>query len=258
LSDIIDVQHLFDLSGRTAIVTGASSGLGERFARVLAAAGARVVAAARRADRLDRLVEDLGREVSLAVPTDVTDPEQIERLVERCVDHFGGLDIMVNNAGVARVLPALDETPVSFSEVLAINLTSAFAGARAAARVMLPRGRGSIINTAAGLGLVGSGKIPQASYAASKGGVVNLTRELAAQWASSGVRVNAIAPGWFHSEMTQAMWTESGHRYIERSVPAGRAGEAHELDGALLFLASDASTYVVGQTIVIDGGFVIV
>jgi NAD(P)-dependent dehydrogenase (short-subunit alcohol dehydrogenase family) len=123
---------------------------------------------------------------------------------------------------------------------------------------MLPRGRGSIINIAAGLGLVGSGRIPQAGYAASKGGVVNLTRELAAQWAPEGVRVNSIAPGWFRTEMTQTMWTESGYRYIERQVPARRPGEEHELDGALLFLASDASTYVVGHTLVVDGGFVAV
>jgi NAD(P)-dependent dehydrogenase (short-subunit alcohol dehydrogenase family) len=250
--------ELFDLTGRVAIVTGASSGLGARFARVLARAGARVVVAARRVDRLEQLVAELGQENALAVATDVTRPQEIERLVQRAVDHFGGLDIMVNNAGVARVLPALDETSQSFSEVLAINLESAFNGACAAARVMLPKGKGSIINTAAGLGLVGSGRIPQASYAASKGGVVNLTRELAAQWAASGVRVNALAPGWFKTEMTSAMWTETGNRYIERYVPARRPGEEHELDGALLFLASDSSTYVMGQTIVVDGGFVAV
>jgi NAD(P)-dependent dehydrogenase (short-subunit alcohol dehydrogenase family) len=250
--------EIFDLTGRVAIVTGASSGLGARFARVLAGAGARVVVAARRADRLDELVADLGADRALAVPTDVTHPDEIERLVQRCVDHFGGLDIMVNNAGVARVLPALDETSESFSEVLSINLESVFNGACAAARVMLPQRRGTIINTAAGLGLVGSGRIPQASYAASKGGVVNLTRELAAEWAPSGVRVNALAPGWFKSEMTAAMWVESGYRYIERYVPARRPGEEHELDGALLFLASDASTYVMGQTIVVDGGYVAV
>jgi NAD(P)-dependent dehydrogenase (short-subunit alcohol dehydrogenase family) len=121
---------------------------------------------------------------------------------------------------------------------------------------MLPAGRGSIINMAAGLGFVGSGRIPQAGYAASKGGVVNLTRELAAQWAPQRVRVNAIAPGWFKTEMTASMWTESGYRYVERSVPLGRAGEEHELDGALLYLASDASTYVTGQTLVVDGGFI--
>ena len=250
--------ELFDLTGRVAIVTGASSGLGARFARVLAGAGARVVVAARRVDRLEQLVEELGKETALAVATDVTHPLEIDRLVQRAVDHFGGLDIMVNNAGVARVLPALEETSESFSEVLAINLESTFNGACAAARVMLPKGKGSIINTAAGLGLVGSGRIPQASYAASKGGVVNLTRELAAEWAASGVRVNALAPGWFKTEMTAAMWTESGNRYIERYVPARRPGEEHELDGALLFLASDASTYVMGQTIVVDGGFVAV
>jgi NAD(P)-dependent dehydrogenase (short-subunit alcohol dehydrogenase family) len=253
---MISQTSLFDLTGRVAIVTGASSGLGARFARVLAGAGARVVVGARRADRLEQLVAELGADRALAVPTDVTVPEQIERLVERGAQHFGGLDIMVNNAGVARVLPALEEGARSFREVLAINLESVFIGACAAARLMLPNGRGTIINMAAGLGLVGSGRVPQASYAASKGGVVNLTRELAAEWAPSGVRVNAIAPGWFKSEMTAAMWTESGYRYIERYVPARRPGEKHELDGALLFLASDASTYVVGQTIVVDGGFV--
>jgi NAD(P)-dependent dehydrogenase (short-subunit alcohol dehydrogenase family) len=250
--------ELFDITDRVAIVTGASSGLGARFSRVLAGAGARVVLAARRIERLEQLAAELGEERALAVQVDVTKPEEIDRLVERAVEHFGGLDIMVNNAGVARVLPALEETPESFSEVLAINLESVFSGACAAARVMLPKGRGSIINMAAGLGLVGSGRIPQASYAASKGGVVNLTRELAAEWAASGVRVNALAPGWFKSEMTASMWTESGNRFIERYVPARRPGQEHELDGALLFLASDASTYVMGQTIVVDGGFVAV
>jgi NAD(P)-dependent dehydrogenase (short-subunit alcohol dehydrogenase family) len=255
---MITPKDLFDLTDRVAVVTGASSGLGARFAHVLAGSGARVVVAARRADRLERLAAELGPERALAVPTDVTVPTQIEQLVDRALERFGRLDVMVNNAGVARVLPALEETNESFSEVLAINLASAFAGARAAARVMLRQGRGSIINIAAGLGLVGSGRIPQAGYAASKGGVVNLTRELAAQWAPEGVRVNALAPGWFKTEMTQSMWTESGYRYIERHVPARRPGEEHELDGALLFLASDASTYVIGQTIVVDGGFVAV
>jgi NAD(P)-dependent dehydrogenase (short-subunit alcohol dehydrogenase family) len=254
----LDAQSLFDVSGRVAIVTGASSGLGARFARVLAGAGARVVVAARRADRLQALVAELGPATMLAVPTDVTRPQEIERLVTAAVDRFGRLDVMVNNAGIAPVLPALEETVEAFSEVLAVNLAATFGGARAAARVMLPTGRGSIINMAAGLGFVGSGKIPQAGYAASKGGVVNLTRELAAQWAPQGVRVNALAPGWFKTEMTESMWTESGYRYIERSVPLRRPGEEHELDGALLFLASDASSYVTGQTIVVDGGFIAV
>jgi NAD(P)-dependent dehydrogenase (short-subunit alcohol dehydrogenase family) len=251
----LDPHALFSISGRAAIVTGASSGLGARFARVLVGAGAKVVIAARRADRLEALVSELGASNVHAVPTDVTDSEQVERLVAACVEHFGRLDVMVNNAGIAPVKPALEESVEEFSHVLAVNLAATFAGARAAARVMLPERRGSIINLAAGLGLVGSGKIPQAGYAASKGGVVNLTRELAAQWAPEGIRVNAIAPGWFKTEMTQSMWTESGNRYVERSVPLRRPGEEHELDGALLFLASDASSYVTGQTIVVDGGF---
>jgi NAD(P)-dependent dehydrogenase (short-subunit alcohol dehydrogenase family) len=252
----MDPYAIFDVRDRVAVITGASSGLGARFARVLAAAGARVVLGARRIERLEQLVAELGAQVALAVPTDVTKTSDVERLVGAASDHFGRLDVMVNNAGIAPVLPALDETVEAFSHVLDVNLAATFAGARAAARVMLPAGRGSIINMAAGLGFVGSGKIPQAGYAASKGGVVNLTRELAAQWAPKGVRVNAIAPGWFKTEMTQSLWTESGNRFVERSVPLGRPGEEHELDGALLFLASDASTYVTGQTLVVDGGFI--
>lgn len=254
----VDPYSLFDVRGRVAVITGASSGLGARFARVLVAAGARVVMGARRADRLEALVGELGADRAVAVPTDVTDADQVERLVASAVERFGGLDVMVNNAGIAPVLPALEETVAAFSHVLAVNLAATFAGARAAARAMLPKGKGSVVNLAAGLGFVGSGRIPQAGYAASKGGVVNLTRELAAQWAPHGVRVNAIAPGWFRTEMTQAMWTESGHRFVERTVPLRRPGEEHELDGALLFLASDASSYMTGHTVVVDGGFIAV
>lgn len=250
---------LFRLDGQTAIVTGASSGLGERFARVLHGAGAYVVVAGRRTDRLDALVDNLGPDRALAVAADVTDPDAVTALVEAAVRHFGSLDVMVNNAGVSAPMPAEEESAIAFARVVAVNLNAVFSCCAAAARVMLARNVGSIINVASILGLGASWRIPQASYAASKGGVVNLTRELGAQWASRGVRVNAIAPGWFPSEMTQDLFdSERGLRYVERNTPAGRPGHPDELDGALLFLSSRASTYVIGQTIAVDGGWSIV
>jgi NAD(P)-dependent dehydrogenase (short-subunit alcohol dehydrogenase family) len=250
------MSSLFDLAGRTAIVTGASSGLGERFAEALSAAGANVVLAARRADRLEALAQRLGSERTLAVTADVRDPAAVAEVVDRAVARFGRLDVMVNNAGVARVGPAEELSTESFLEVMQVNLAAVFSGCREAARVMLAQGSGSIINVASVLGLVGGLKFPDAAYAASKGGVVNLTRELAAQWAKRGVRVNAIAPGWFRSEMNAELFDDPAWtRYLERNLPAGRAGAEGELDGVLLFLASDASTYVIGQTIAVDGGW---
>ncbi len=248
---------LFDLTGRVAIVTGASSGLGGRFARVLRGAGADVVVAARRKDRIEALAAELGPEHALAVPADVSRAGAVAALVDRALERFGRLDVMVNNAGIADIGPAEDEPEETFREVVDVNLTAVFTGCREAARVMLPNGSGSIVNIASVMGLLGSWRIPSAGYAASKGGVVNLTRDLASQWARRGVRVNAIAPGWFESEMTAALFDgrERWERYMERTVPAGRAGREGELDGALLFLAGDASSYVTGQTVAVDGGW---
>jgi NAD(P)-dependent dehydrogenase (short-subunit alcohol dehydrogenase family) len=166
---------------------------------------------------------------------------------------------MVNNAGISAPAPAEEESADAFSSVVDVNLNAVFYCCAAAARLMLKHDGGSIINVASVLGLGASWRIPQASYTASKGGVVNLTRELGAQWASRGVRVNAIAPGWFPSEMTEHLFdNERGVRYVERHTPAGRAGYPDELDGALLFLSSRASTYVIGQTIAVDGGWSVV
>ena len=250
------MPDLLDLSGRSAVVTGASSGLGARFARVLVEHGARVVLAARREERIAALAAELGEDRAVAVPTDVTDEASLRHAVDTAVERFGGLDVMVNNAGISRVVRAEEDTADGFREVVEVNLVALFAACREAARVMLPAGRGSIVNVASAMGLVGLGRIPQASYAASKGGVVNLTRELAAQWARRGVRVNAIAPGWFPSEMTAPMFDdERSMRFVERTVPMMRAGREEELDGVLLFLAGDASSYVCGQTIAVDGGW---
>ena len=250
----LDPLAPFRLDGRVAVVTGASSGLGARFARVLHGAGATVVVSARRADRLEALVAEL--DGAVAIPCDVADGSSIERLVEEAVGSLGRIDVLVNNAGMSEVLPGEDEPVDTFRRVLEVNLVGLFHLSQAAGRHMLAAGSGTIVNVASILGLVASGQLPQASYAASKAGVVNLTRELAVQWARRGVRVNAIAPGWFPSEMTDEMFgDEGGQRFIRRNTPMGRGGEEHELDGALLFLASDASTFVTGQTVVVDGGW---
>lgn len=256
-----ELQKLFSFTGRVAIVTGASSGLGASFAEALAGAGARVMLAARRRERLEALASRLrerGGAVELCV-CDVARAEDTEELVGKTLERFGSLDILVNNAGVTATVPAEEEPPAEFRRVLDVNLTGVFLCAQSAGRVMLRQGRGSIVNIASILGLVASGQIPQASYAAAKGGVVNLTRELAAQWARRGVRVNAIAPGWFPSEMTGDMFDDArAVSWIKKRCPMGRPGDVSELSGPLLFLASDASSYVTGQTLAVDGGWTII
>jgi NAD(P)-dependent dehydrogenase (short-subunit alcohol dehydrogenase family) len=253
----LNVQSLLDLDGRVAVVTGASSGFGDRFARVLYAAGASVVASARRTDRLTALAASIDDDARFATVTgDVTSDEDCERLVDTAVERFGRVDILVNNAGTAVTLPAEVETPDQFRGVIDVNLNGLFVMSQLAGRRMIGQGSGSIVNIASMLGLVASTPVKQASYCASKGAVVNLTRELAAQWARKGVRVNALAPGWFPTEMTAEMVVDdSSIAFVQRTCPMGRFGEESELDGALLFLASDASSYCTGQTLAIDGGW---
>ena len=192
-----------------------------------------------------------------AVPCDLTKTGAPEQLVAAAIEHYGRLDVVVNNAGASEPIAALDESTAHFRATLELNLVAPFELARAAAASMVDNGGGSIVNVASIWGLVGVGQIPEAGYAASKGGVVNLTRELAAQWARRGVRVNALAPGWFHTEMTDGVMfgSENAERWMRSRTPMGRGGEPHELDGALLFLASDASTFVTGTVVSVDGGW---
>jgi NAD(P)-dependent dehydrogenase (short-subunit alcohol dehydrogenase family) len=250
----IPVLDRFSLAGKVALVTGASSGLGAGFAVALAQAGADVVLAARRAGRLDAVrleVEKLGRS-ALAVETDVTDPEACQAAVQAAVDRFGHLDVLVNNAGLGSAVPALRETPEQFRQVVDVNLMGAYWMAQAAARVMRPGS--SIVNIASLLGLVKS-FWPQAAYAASKAGLMGLTRDLNQQWSGRrGIRVNAVAPGYFRSEMTDPIPRDQLDAFISQTSTLGRIGEQHELDTVVVFLASPASSYIAGITLAVDGG----
>jgi NAD(P)-dependent dehydrogenase (short-subunit alcohol dehydrogenase family) len=251
----IDPLAPFRLDGQVAIVTGASSGLGARFARVLDAAGSRVVLAARRKDRLDSLAAELTDAVT--VECDLADPEAPGALIETTIEQCGQLDILVNNAGSNNIQPATETPLEAFRGEVEINLIAPYALAVGAARVMQSFDGGSIVNVASIWGMVGVGQIPDAGYAATKGGLVNMTRELAAQWARTDVRVNTLAPGWFRSEMTEGTMfgDEGAERWMRQRTPMGRGGEEHELDGALLFLASAASSFVTGAVLPIDGGW---
>ncbi|MCW2638086.1 MAG: short-chain dehydrogenase/reductase [Dactylosporangium sp.] len=247
-------SDLFSVRGRVVIVTGASSGLGEHFGRKLAEAGAKVVLAARRTERLERIAAEIGD--ALVVPCDITVDDDCRVLVERTVERFGRVDVLVNNAGISKPNRVENETADDFRQVVEVNLIGAYSMCRYAGVQMVAQGGGSIVNVASIVGLVGLGRMPQASYAASKAGVINLTRELAAQWARRGVRVNAIAPGFFPTEMTAGLFgSEDGEAWVAKLTPMGRSGREGELLGALLYLASDASSYVTGSILPVDGGW---
>lgn len=251
----MDPLQAFRLDGHVVIVTGATSGLGVGFARAIAAVGGSVVLAGRRADRLKDVAANLEAQGATvrALPADIADPEECTELVDFALAELGQVDGLVNNAGVGEARTALKETPETFRRVIDINLNGTFWMAQACARVMKPGS--SIVNVSSILGLIAP-RFPQASYAASKAGVIGLTRDLAQQWSGRrGIRVNALCPGYFLTEMTEG-GREQLEENVERNSMLGRFGTQEELDPALIYLLSKASTYVTGTSLVVDGGMV--
>lgn len=252
----MSVLDSFRLDDKVVVVTGASSGLGVSFAQAFAQAGAHLVLGARRLEQMAAtaaLVEEAGRKVYTR-KTDVADPEQCQGLVDAAVEEFGRVDVLVNNAGIGTAVPATREAPEEFRKVIDVNLNGSYWMAQACGRVMQPGS--SIINIASILGITTAG-LPQAAYAASKAGVIGLTRDLAQQWGPrKGIRVNALAPGFFKSEMTD----EYKPGYLDSQLPRvllGRTGDPAELAATAVWLASPAAGYVTGQTIVVDGGLTV-
>lgn len=249
-------EQRFDMTGKTALITGASSGLGEHFARVLAAAGARVVVAARRAERLDKLVQNLHAQgfAALAVTMDVTDSDSIDAGFSQAEKKFGSVDVLINNAGIGEGVPFLKMTEGNWRSMLDTNLDGAWRVAHRAAVAMAKSGQGgNIVNIASILGLrVGQGL---SHYAVAKAGVVQLTKAMAIELARDNIRVNAIAPGYFRTEMNNDYFeSEKGQEYIKQKVPMRRLGQLEELSGPLLLLASEAGSFMTGTVINVDGG----
>jgi NAD(P)-dependent dehydrogenase (short-subunit alcohol dehydrogenase family) len=255
------LKELFDLSGRVALVTGGSRGLGKEIAEGLAEAGSSLMLLARREQWLAPTVEEFrGRGFRCeGLLCDVSNPDDVQRAVSSTLNAYGQIDILVNNAGVTWGAPAEQMPLEKWRMVLDINLTGAFLFCQAVGRHMLERGSGNIINVASVAGLVGSTEMGLhiVGYVAAKGGLIAMTRELAAKWARRGIRVNAIAPGFFPSRMSEKVLEVALPR-IEAGVPMGRIGREGELKGVAVFLASEASSYITGQTIVVDGGTTII
>ncbi len=253
------IKELFDLTGKTAIVTGGSRGIGVEMAEALAEAGANLMLCARREEWLNETIEEF-RAKNFTVEgkvCDVAKPEEVQAVVNATVDAFGKIDILINNAGISwGAMP--EEMPLAqWQKVIDVNLTGCFLMAQATGREMLKNNSGSIINIASIAGLSSSANGPfYAGYAASKAGLIGLTRELAASWGRRGIRVNAIAPGFFHSRLADKV-IDIYERQIQETNAIPRIGEEGELKGAAVFLASDASSYITGQTIVVDGGMTV-
>lgn len=252
------MELCFEIKGQTAIMTGASSGLGVVFAETLAECGVNLVIAARRYERLVKLAEDLSGKYNvkvIPVKTDVSQEDQVINMVKTAIEKFGSLEILVNNAGTVCLSPSVDMSLEEWRKVIDVNLTGVFLCARTAAREMIKKKYGKIVNIASIYGAVGD-IFPTAPYYASKGAVINLTRSLAIEWAPYKINVNAIAPGFFPSEMTTSIFQdEKALKYILSRTPLGRTGEPLDLKAALIYLASPASNYVTGQTIFVDGGW---
>ncbi|HVD24635.1 MAG TPA: SDR family oxidoreductase [Gaiellaceae bacterium] len=250
-------MKLFDLSGKTAIVTGGGKGIGRQMADGLAEAGANILVCARQAERCEEAAAELAEHgvKTLGLGCDVRDPDQVQAVVARTVADFGGVDVLVNNAGTVWGAPPEEMPLEGWQKVVDVNLTGVFLFSQAAGRAMISNGGGSIVNIASVAGLHGSPTEITNSvvYHATKGGVIAFTRDLACKWAEHGIRVNAIAPGWFPSDMANFVLERHGERLVE-DVPLRRFGGPEDLKGPVVFLASDASAYVTGHTLVVDGG----
>jgi len=245
----------FDLSGRVALVTGTSRGLGQYFARALAKSGADLVLTSRRAEDLasfQKEIEGLGRR-AVALALDVRDPESIRQMTEQAIAAYGQLDILVNNAGCNVRKPALEITPADWAQVMDTNLRGTFFVAQTVARTMIPRGYGRIINIGSVTSVFGYGGM--APYCASRGGVKQLTMSLADEWGRHGITVNCLAPGWFETAQNRVLYQNADWvKYLSERIPLKRPGQPNDLDGAVVFLASEESRYVTGQTLLVDGG----
>jgi NAD(P)-dependent dehydrogenase (short-subunit alcohol dehydrogenase family) len=249
-------RQIFDLAGRVAIVTGGSVGLGRQMAEGLAEMGANLVLCARKTERCLKTAEELqqlGVQV-LAMACDVKDQASIGEVVDATVSKFGRIDILINNAGTSWGAPVEDMTLAQWNKVVETNLTGTFLFSQAAGKVMIAQRRGKIINIASIAGLRGSPpELSAIGYTSSKGGIIAFTRDLACKWGMHGIRVNAIAPGWFPSDMSQKI-IERHQEKLLASIPLGRFGGSQDLKGAAIFLASDASDFVTGHILVVDGG----
>lgn len=253
------MKNYFDLTGQVAVVTGASTGLGLQMAKAFASQGANVVLMARRMNLLEQNAAAIEAEFgvkALPVACDITSTEQVQAAVKATMDTFGRVDILMNNAGTGAVANAEDITDAQFMNEMNIDLFGTFLCAREFGKEMIKVGYGRIINIASMYGLVGNMIVGSAPYHAAKGGVVNLTRALAAEWGKHGITVNSICPGYFYTDLTTATLDSDFFQQIAKSnIPAGRYGKEGELDSCALFLASPASTYVNGQNIAVDGGY---
>ncbi|MBR0476523.1 MAG: SDR family oxidoreductase [Treponema sp.] len=254
------MKAYFDLKGQTAIVTGCSTGLGVQMAKALANQGANIVAVARRVEKIEAVAAEIKKEFgvqTLAVRCDITDTQAVDDMVKKVMETFGRIDILVNNAGTGAVAPAEDITDEQFNNEINIDLFGTFRVARAVAKAaMIPAKYGRIINIASMYGLVGNKVAPCSPYHAAKGGVVNLTRGLAAEWGKYNITVNAICPGYFYSPLTkETLDSDFFQQNAQTMIPLSRYGNEGELDSAAIFLAAPSSAYVTGVALPVDGGY---